>query len=296
VGPTQLERHARERSERRQHTAAAMGDVAHLCRQPALLQGLPECDWRDTGAALLATDVEGDGLGKSGAAHCARCQLNMLEATTNVMHPHVARRAGLAHHGGSSSGLIGAITHVGMQTWPQEFEVVAPGETVAMPPPWIISPYDGGYGYERWGGVNGYWNAVTPPIAHFVGSPDKERSIQAQGWWHHDADAASALVSSVLSAIPWEAPTSTLPLVRHCCAYKQQCTRAAVHNSNRAQHMCTVVCRHCAPCSHCAFFTWIASAECEPSEELGTMTSTACSAHTSQGLMLRSNVGREESG
>ena len=109
-----------------------------------------------------------------------------------------------------------------LQTWPAEQVAVSPHETVAVPPPWLLPGYDGTISNKKWGGLRGWWGSRTPPITHFVGSPDKENSMRALGWWYPDVDPLATVVSRAVAAAPPEAPSVVWPEVRFCSRCPQR--------------------------------------------------------------------------
>ena len=60
----------------------------------------------------------------------------------------------------------------------------------ACPPTWLVAGFAGCVNEPRHGGKMGGWGAQrTPPLAHFVGAPDKAQNMKYVGLWNHDADA-----------------------------------------------------------------------------------------------------------
>jgi hypothetical protein len=58
----------------------------------------------------------------------------------------------------------------------------------ACPPTWMVSGFAGQLN-EKHNGRFGRWaTGRAPPLAHFVGAPDKAQNMKYGGFWRHDAD------------------------------------------------------------------------------------------------------------
>ena len=58
----------------------------------------------------------------------------------------------------------------------------------------VPADVDGGgvggcYHWEGDGGTRGRWPEAAPPLAHFVGAPDKLQLMKYTGMWNYDAGA-----------------------------------------------------------------------------------------------------------
>lgn len=73
---------------------------------------------------------------------------------------------------------------------------------VACPPPWMVAGFAGQFRERNAGGRMGRWATDrTPPLAHFVGAPDKIANMKLLGFWHSDADALAAWVDEAAAEL-----------------------------------------------------------------------------------------------
>ena len=73
---------------------------------------------------------------------------------------------------------------------------------VACPPTWMVAGFAGQVNAGRHGGYMGSWDtSKTPPLAHFVGAPDKAQNMKYGGFWNYDSDVLAAWTSAAHSTL-----------------------------------------------------------------------------------------------
>jgi hypothetical protein len=57
----------------------------------------------------------------------------------------------------------------------------------------MVAGFAGSFQESEYGGSMGGWDTrKTPPLAHFVGAPDKIQNMKYLGFWNYQADALAA--------------------------------------------------------------------------------------------------------
>jgi hypothetical protein len=73
---------------------------------------------------------------------------------------------------------------------------------VACPPTWVVAGFAGCYNEPLHGGRMGGWDAgKSPPLAHFVGAPDKPQNMKYVGFWNHDADSLAEWTNAAMAVM-----------------------------------------------------------------------------------------------
>jgi hypothetical protein len=58
----------------------------------------------------------------------------------------------------------------------------------------MVAGFAGCYNWEKDSGTMGRWSEQSPPLAHYVGAPDKLQLMKFDGMWNYDAGALTRLV------------------------------------------------------------------------------------------------------